>query len=163
MSIRSPPGRGHRYLTAEARAQHVQFPFGWGLSYSTWESSVVSMDPPQGQGISKGALEGGAAVTLTVSVANTGGLYSGSRVVYAMASRVNAVTSEEWPVEWLPRAGFAKVHGVAPGGVALVNLTLTARDLSRFDESLGSFTVRPGGFMLALRDGPSAIPIPVTA
>ena len=156
-------------MTAEARALHVLYPFGYSLSYTTWKSSVVSMSPPQGQGISKEALDTGAAVTLTVSVSNTGMEYPGSRVVYVMASRVGAVESEEWPVEWLPRAGFGKVHEVAAGGgVALVNLTLTARDFSRFDETLGAFTVRPGGFTLALRDGAgdgaaSTIPITVTA
>ena len=78
MGMREPPGRGHRYLTRDASAAHVLFPFGYGLSYSTWTATVTSVHP---EAISVDALQAGANVSLTVSVQNTGDV-SGSRVVY---------------------------------------------------------------------------------
>ena len=154
MSMRDYPGRGYRYLT---QPQHVLFPFGFGLSYTQWEARVAAVTPAS---ISAGALAAGGEVTLSVRVRNAGGARSGSRVAYALLSRVGAAAEEQWPLQWLPRRGFAKAHDVAPGEEAAVNLTLSARDFSRW--GAGEFTVRQGSYLLALRDG-QGVAINVTA
>jgi hypothetical protein len=151
MSMRAAPGRSHRYLTPQATAEHVLFPFGWGLSYTSWRSEMVSVVPAT---ISRTALQGGANVTLTLRLTNTGQQHSGSRVAYALLTRVSAQgAGEDWPVQWLPGGGFAKVHGVEPGSGVQVQLVLVARDFARWEEGAHAFTVRPGSFGLALRDG----------
>ncbi len=109
MAIRAPPGRGHRYLTDAARRDHVLFEFGFGLSYSNWSASVLSVRPSTV--VSAAALQAGAVVAVDVAVRNEGGP-PGSRVAYAMLSRRDAPAAEEWPREWLPFQGFAKLHGV---------------------------------------------------
>ena len=154
MSIRSAPGRTHRYLTPQAVQQHVLFPFGFGLSYTSWSSAVVGLAPAS---ITRSALQAGGNVTLTLTLTNTGLQRSGSRVVYALLTRQSAAgQGEDWPLQWLPGAGFAKVHGLGPGEGVQVQLVLAARDFARWDEGAHAFTVRPGSFGLALRDGGSA-------
>ena len=74
---------------------------------------------------------------------------------FAALSRVGAPPEEQWPNQWIPRFGFAKAHGVAPGAAVGVTLRLVARDFSRWDAAAGAFTVRPGAFSIALRDGGS--------
>jgi len=152
MAVRAPPGRGHRYLTPDAAAAHVLFPFGAGLSYTTWAAEVGAVVPPA---ISRSALESGANVSVGVRLTNTGAARAGTRVCFATLSRVGAPTEEQWPSQWIPRFGFAKAHGVAPGAAVDVPLTLVARDFSRWDAAAGAFTVRPGAFSITLRDGGS--------
>ena len=150
MAVRSSPGRGHRYLTTEARAQHTLFNFGEGLSYTSWATAVVSVSPPSS--INVPALLSGGNVTMLLRIGNTGGEYTGSRVVYVFLSRVNPVEEEEWPVQWLPVHGFTKVHDVVPGDSREVTLTLTARDFSRWKNDRASFVVQPGDYSISVRD-----------
>ena len=149
MSMRTPPGRSHRYLTPAATVAHVLYPFGYGLSYSAWESTVVELQPAS---VSAATLAAGSNVTLTVRVLNAGPL-AGSRVSYAFMRRRDAPAVEEWPLQWLPRAGFTKLHGVEPGASAIATLVVTARDVSRWDAAAHAFTVRPGTYDITVRDG----------
>lgn len=159
MGLRSGPGRGHRYLTPAAAADYVLYPFGWGLSYTTWAATVTAVSPAT---ISAAALAAGANVSVSVSLRNSGTL-AGSRVVIAALSRVDAPAAEAWPVQWLPRAGFAKAHGVAAQAVVDVHLTITARDLSRWDAAAHAFVVQPGAFNVSLlRDGGAAPAVVLT-
>ena len=158
MAVRAPPGRGHRWLTPAARAEHVLFPFGHGLSYTSWAVSVLSVSP---RAVSRAQLAAGAQVTLALRVANTGAS-EGARVAFALASRLAPPAGEAWPTQWLPRAGFAKVHGVAAGAAAEVNLTLGERDFARWGADSGSWEVAPGQFSLAVRDCAAAEVVTVT-
>lgn len=148
MSVRAPPGRGRRYLTPAAAAEHVLFPFGFGLSYTSWAAVIEPLAPAS---VSVAALTAGANVTVTVAVTNTGAL-AGARVAFVLLSRVGADPAEQWPAAWLPRAGFAKLHGVAPGAVARATLSVGARDVARWDAAAHAFTVRAGTYSLAARD-----------
>lgn len=158
MSLREPPGRGHRYLTSAAAAEHVLFPFGYGGSYSTWAAEVVYVLPAT---ISSAQLAAGANVTILVRVTNTGPV-AGARVAHALLSRNAANPAEEWPNTWLPRAGFAKLHGIAPGAAEEAALVVGAWDLSRWDATRHAFTVRPGTFSVAVRDAAAGTQITVT-
>jgi beta-glucosidase len=132
---------------------------GYGLSYSNWSASATPLQPSAT--ISAKALSAGSNLTLTVTIRNTAGP-AGARVVYAMLKRQGAAPQEAWAHSWLPVHGFAKVHHVAAGSSAATTLTLTARDLSRWDEASHRFTVRPGVFELRLRDAEDAAPITLT-
>ena len=150
MAVRAPPGRGHRYLTPAAAAAHVLFPFGFGLSFTAWSPSVAALAPAA---VSAAALAAGANVTVTVRVANTGAR-AGDYAVIAFLARADAPpAAEAWPAQWLPRGGFAKLHGVAAGAAAEATLALTARDFSRWDAAARAFVVRPGAYAVTLRDG----------
>ncbi len=159
MALRAPPGRGHRYLTPAARAEHVLFPFGSGGSYTEW---AVGFDAAP-LAISAADLRAGANVTLSLTLTNTGSVRVGSRVAYALLSRQGAAPGEDWPVTWLPQEGFAKAHGVPPGGSVALALVLGARDFSRWDAAAHAFAVRPGAFGVAVRDCAEGAVVTVTA
>ena len=152
MAMRAAPGRGHRYLTPAAAAEHVLFHFGYGLSFTSWAAALESVAPTT---ISRSALEAGANVSVTVRLTNTGETRAGSRVSFLLLQRPDASPDEEWPEQWLPRFGFAKAHKVAPGATVELAMTLVARDFSRWDAAAGGFVVRPGAFAFEVRDGPS--------
>eukprot|EP00035_Acanthoeca_spectabilis_P030404 m.9258 g.9258 ORF g.9258 m.9258 type:complete len:894 (-) comp4158_c0_seq1:2302-4983(-) len=148
MALRAPPGRGHRYLTESATTNHVLFPFGFGLSYSTWEASIFSVSPNT---VSKAAILSGQTVTVQVEVSNTGGPM-GSRVTYILLSRENAVAEEEWPAQWLPVQGFAKVHGVNASTSMKIDVKIGATDVSRWNQHQSEFQVAPGTYSVRVRD-----------
>jgi len=57
-----------------------------------------------------------------------------------------------WPVNWLARKGFTKLHNIGPGESAEAILTISARDLSRWISSTKAFVVQTGNFSLIARD-----------
>jgi beta-glucosidase len=170
-----PNNTRHRYLTKAATTAHVLYPFGYGLSYSNWTTKVVAASPPfrnrndGGQGdasrkdlhtdvrgsaaisISAASLLGGTNVTLTVSVLNQAGP-AGSRVSYAFLIRADAPVAEQWPMQWLPVNGFSKVHEVAPGTTTTAVLSISARDLSRWNEASKDYSVKTGQYSINIRD-----------
>ena len=149
MAMRTPPGRTHRYLTTQARDEYVLYPWGYGLSYSNWSATLGG----GGWSISAASLIAGANVTATVTLRNTGGPV-GSRVVYILLRREDPEPSEGWPHQWLPKRGFAKLHAVKAHETATAEITVDARDVSRWDEATHRFTVRAGKYTVGLRDGP---------
>jgi beta-glucosidase len=150
MDIRSGLGRGHRYLTPYAATKYVLYPFGYGLSYTTWEAFLEPFSPAQ---ISVAALTSGATVQAVLQVYNMGSERDGARVVIAYVSRINAPAAEQWPVQWLPERGFTKVFVPAGGPPANVTLTLVARDFSRWDSAAHAWVVQPGTYNVGVRDG----------
>jgi beta-glucosidase-like glycosyl hydrolase len=148
MSLQGPPGRGYRYLSKEDTNQHVLFPFGFGGSYTQWNASITSVVPST---ISISELNAGANVTVIVTIRNTG-LVIGTRVSYIFLSLPEADPSMHWPVNWLARKGFTKLHNIGPGESAEAILTISARDLSRWIFSTKAFVVQTGNFSLIARD-----------
>jgi len=132
-------GRTYRYFAGEPL-----YPFGYGLSYTTFEYSNLSFDK-----VSIGSTDD---LTATVDVKNTGKM-AGDEVVqvYVMHPGV-----EGSPVRAL--AGFKRVH-VAPGSVEHVQVTLPNRQLSVVDGdgvrkiAPGDLQVRVGGGQSVARDG----------
>ena len=158
MSMRKPPGRTHRYLEDAALTAHVLYPFGYGLSYSNW-AAVASVSTSI---VSAAELSSGGVITVSVSISIASGP-SGSRASWVMISRHDPDPVEAWPRQWLPIHGFAKVHGVVPGGSVIAKLTITARDLSRWDEGAHRFQVHSGTYLLHVRDAMAeSTPITVT-
>jgi beta-glucosidase len=149
MAIRANAGRGYRYLTPAAAAQHVLFPFAHGLSYTAWEESVAGVAPAT---ISAAALAAGANVSVVVAVTNRGPA-PGSRTALLFLARVDADPAEQWPNAWLAQGGIAKVHAVPPRTAAApLTLAVVARDVSRWSAAANAFVVAPGTYTLALRD-----------
>ena len=114
---------GHRWY--EARGLPVVFPFGHGLSYTTFEigEPALSVDRVGSDG----------AVTVTLSVTNTGDR-RGSEVVQVYVGGAPATVLR--PPKWL--AAFAKVT-LDPGGSTVVELVLDRRSFARWqpaDEAL---------------------------
>ena len=107
------------------------FPFGYGLSYTSFEYSNLSINPKDN------GSEGNYKISL--DVANTGKLFGGEVVQLYINDVVSTVTR---PVKELK--GFEKVM-LEPGEKKRVEFTLTPEQLSFLDQDL-HWVVEPGMF-----------------
>ena len=107
------------------------FPFGYGLSYTTFDISAPSLG--------KASIGTTDSTTVTVSLTNTGDL-SGDEVVQVyIRDKVSSVTR---PVKELKE--FRRVT-LKPGASQEVSFTITPEMLSFYDLNM-DFTVEPGDF-----------------
>ncbi|MBO4536753.1 MAG: glycoside hydrolase family 3 C-terminal domain-containing protein [Bacteroidales bacterium] len=120
---------GYRWF--EARNVTPLFPFGHGLSYTTFEYGAPTVS-------AKKTADG--AVTVSVPVANTGTV-AGAEVVQFYVS--DPESSVDRPVKELK--GFCKVW-LEPGETKSVSVDLTRESLSYFDAGNHRWTAEPGRF-----------------
>ena len=122
------------------------FPFGYGLSYTTFKFSNLTVSP--GSATSLGTVHVAATVTNT-------GSRAGSEVAQLYVGDP-AVAGEP------PRQlrGFQKVS-LAPGQAAQVHFTLTGHDLSYYDSSAGAPVVAPGAYQVYVGDSSALSGLPL--
>jgi beta-glucosidase len=122
-------GPYHGYTLLDRTGEEPAFPFGHGLSYTTYAFSNLEVLTPR--------VPADGTVEVTVDVTNTGAR-AGEAVVQLYVgfegSRI------ERPVKLL--RGFAKV-ALAPGETMTVPLRVAAKDLAWYDVATGSWTVEP--------------------
>lgn len=107
------------------------YPFGYGLSYTTFEYSNLSL--------SSDAMDMGGSIKVTVTVKNTG-KYAGKEVVQLyIRDLVGSVTR---PVKELK--GFEKIS-LAPGESKQVSFNITIKDLEFYTRDM-SFKAEAGDF-----------------
>jgi len=109
------------------------YPFGYGLSYSTFQYSDVAMGSPT---LASG---GKATITVNTSVTNTG-KYAGVETVQLYVRDV--VASITRPVKELK--GFKQIS-LKPGETKPVSFTLTSDDLRFYNSDL-KYVAEPGDF-----------------
>lgn len=108
------------------------FPFGYGLSYTTFQIANLRAD--------KQEMTDGESITLTADVTNTGDR-AGAEVVQFYISDVKC--SLPRPVKELK--GFQKVW-LQPGETKQVSVTLDSSALSFYDDRTGNWKAEPGLF-----------------
>ena len=116
------------------------FPFGYGLSYTTFQYGKVSAD--------KSSLTADEQITFTVPVTNTGSR-AGAETVQLYIRDVKS--SVERPYKELK--AFRKVF-LQPGETQMVSLTIDKSALSFYDDKAAAWTAEPGVFEALI--GPSA-------
>ncbi len=119
---------GYRWY--DTRAVDVAYPFGHGLSYTTFEYSGVT------------ATGAGNEVTVTATITNTGSV-AGAEVVQVYVRDPQASVLR--PTRELK--AFAKVH-LEPGASREVAFELGARDLSYWHPGLRRWVVEGGEFVI---------------
>ncbi|MFC8799636.1 glycoside hydrolase family 3 C-terminal domain-containing protein [Promicromonospora sp. NPDC057138] len=135
---------GYRWY--DARELPVQYPFGHGLSYTTFAYS--------GLGVSTGSTDG-AGLTARVAVTNTGGV-AGREVVQCYVSLPGS------SVPRAPRALAAfSVVDLAPGETREVELTVARDDLAYWDVRADRWLVEGGAYRVEV--GASSRDIRATA
>jgi beta-glucosidase len=113
-----------------------QFPFGFGLSYTSFELSGLKSD--------KNVYTGNDIIHLTFTIKNTGKYYGGE---VAQIYSSDPVCSVFRPVKELK--GFSKIF-LQPGELRSVNVDIKVADLSFYDESKKGWVIEPGEFILQL-------------
>ena len=120
------------------------FPFGWGLSFTTFDVSDLAVTVS------------GTDVRVDVTVTNTGSR-TGATVVQVYASRGDGTD----PADFVARLGaFARVH-LEPGERRSVEMHLEPRLLARWDDDEGVFRVAGGDYRVRIgahaldRSGPA--------
>jgi beta-glucosidase len=126
---------GYRYWTTTGR--HPLFPFGYGLSYTTFKFS--GLEAPA-------TAASGSTVSLSFDVTNTGNV-AGAEVAQLYVSDPSARADR--PERELK--GFAKVR-LAPGETRHITLTLDARAFSYWDQPAHKWIIDPGKFILRVGD-----------
>ena len=114
------------------------FPFGYGLSYTTFEISNLRAD--------KREMTADGKLTVTVDVRNTGSV-AGAEVLQLYIS--DSKSSQPRPVKELK--GFKKVS-LAPGETQQVDFTIDRSALSFYDETTGDWTAEPGEFVVTVNN-----------
>ncbi|PAK28030.1 glycosyl hydrolase [Streptomyces sp. alain-838] len=125
---------GYRYY--DAREAEVGYPFGHGLSYTTFAYSDLEVSV-EGEGAD-------ALVRLGLTVTNTGSR-AGKEVVQVYVGDQEA--SVDRPVRELK--AFSKVE-IGPGESVPVRFTLDARDFSFFSPQHGRWVLEAGDFTIAV-------------
>ena len=133
---------GYRYWTT----MHKQplFPFGFGLSYTTFRFSNLRAPSSASRG---------GEVQVSFDVTNTGKV-EGAEVAQVYVSDPSAKV--ERPERELK--GFEKVR-LSPGETKHVTLTLDARSFSYWDESTHKWTIDPGKFVIRVGDSSEDTPL----
>jgi len=133
---------GYRYWTTTGK--HPLFPFGFGLSYTTF--SFANLQAPA-------TAQSGSPVTVTFDVTNTGSV-EGAEVAQLYVSDPSAKATR--PERELK--GFEKVR-LAPGETKHVTLILDARAFSYWDEAKKAWTIDPGKFVIHVGDSSESTPL----
>lgn len=121
---------GYRYF--EKNGKKPLFPFGYGLSYTTFAYSNLSVTP--------GTVRDAGTVTVSFDVKNTGNR-EGAEVAQVYVGDHHA--SVPRPVKELK--GFSKVY-LQPGESKKVSVTLNRRSFSYFDPTAKEWKAAPGEF-----------------
>lgn len=121
-----------------AYAASVQYPFGYGLSYTTFDQKLVSHDEADG------------IVTVVIEVENTGDA-AGKDVVQLYCTPPYTEGGIEKPqVELI---AFGKTKLLAPGESQTIELTFSVEDLASFDYiDAGCYVLEAGAYRIRLMD-----------
>ncbi len=119
---------GYRYF--DSFGKQVSYPFGYGLSYTTFEYANPAVKADNG------------IYTLSVDVKNTG-KFAGKEVVQLYVSAPNSAGMDKPDKEL---KAFAKTRELQPGEAATVTLVIKAADLASYDEASSSWVVDAGTY-----------------
>ncbi len=123
---------GYRYF--DSFGKNVSYPFGYGLSYTTFEYSEPKISEKDG------------VYTVTVDVKNTGNA-AGKEVVQLYAKAPNAKEANK-PEHELK--AFAKTASLKPGESQTVTLNVAAADIASYNEDKNAWVVDEGEYVFEI-------------
>ena len=120
------------YRWADKEKTKPLFPFGYGLSYTTFEYGEAVMN--------RKTIKGNDRITVSIPITNTG-MREGAEIVQLYIHDVKSTLPR--PVKELK--GFCKVQ-LAPGETKKAVFTICKNDLSFFDDTQHKWIAEPGAF-----------------
>ncbi len=121
---------GYRYF--DSFGKEVSFPFGYGLSYTSFEYSDLNVTTD------------GNNVTVSLKVKNAGSV-AGKEVVEVYAAAPDAKSANK-PEKEL--RAFAKTETLAPGAEADVQMSFAVADLASFSEQACAWVTTEGNYSI---------------
>lgn len=121
---------GYRHF--DTRKIEPQFPFGYGLSYTTFKYGKPTLSSP--------SITYGSPITVSVPVTNTGKM-AGKEIVQLYISDLEC--SVDRPRKELKN--FVKLD-LAPGETKMASFTITLDDLKYYSETIHDWAIEPGTF-----------------
>ena len=121
---------GYRHF--DTRKVEPQFPFGYGLSYTSFMYGEPTLTSPR--------ITNDAPITVSVPVTNTGKV-AGKEIVQLYIGDLEC--SVDRPRKELKN--FVKLN-LAPGETQMAEFTITLDDLKYYSEAIHGWTVEPGTF-----------------
>ena len=119
-----------------AYAKAVQYPFGYGLSYTTFEQSIADYKTTD------------SAIEMTVEVKNTGSV-AGKDVVQVYYTAPYTIGGIE--KSHVVLAGFAKTGLLEPGASEKVTVTFAPEDMASYDETgAKAYVLEAGTYQIKL-------------
>jgi beta-glucosidase len=131
---------GYRWYNSQALTP--LFPFGYGLSYTSFAFSNLKV----------GSLVAGGAATVSATVKNTGSR-AGADVAQLYVS--DPAASGEPPLQL---KGFARVN-LQPGASQTVQFQLTQRNLQYWNSSSNAWAVSTGNYGIEVGDSNASLPL----
>ncbi len=136
-------GGGYRWFDRQSIAP--LFPFGLGMSYTTFSYSNLTLTPQ--------SILPGEPVHVSVNVTNTG-TRSGDEIAQVYLSHTNPLV--DLPVKQLK--GFQRVS-LAPGETRTVDFVLTADEFTYYNETSGAFDFFPGNYTVRVGGSSASLPL----
>lgn len=134
---------GYRYfdsfyktINASDPASAVNYPFGYGESYTDFQI--------QAQKVTAGAKQ----ITVKAKVTNTGRRYSGEEVVQVYVSAPQSGLDK--PYQQL--AGYAKTDNLAPGASQTVTVSFDTSSLASYDTARAAWVLDAGDYVVRVGD-----------
>jgi beta-glucosidase len=141
-TVQYSEGTGVGYRWYDAQGLTPLFPFGYGLSYTTFSFSNLKV----------GSLAQGGAATVSATVTNTGGR-AGADVAQLYVT--DPAASGEPPRQL---EGFARVS-LAPGASQTVQFQLTQRNLQYWNSGSSTWATSTGSYGIAVGDSEANLPL----
>jgi beta-glucosidase len=131
---------GYRWY--DSKALTPLFPFGYGLSYTTFSFSNLQV----------GSLTAGGAATVTATVTNTGSR-SGADVAQLYVTDPSASGQPPLQLE-----GFQRVN-LAAGASTTVTFSLTQQNLQYWNSSSNAWATSAGNYTISVGDSSASLPL----
>ena len=123
---------GYRYFeTIPGAAEKVNYPFGFGLSYTTFRIAHQN------------AMVTAQQICLSFCVTNTGTI-AGKEVVQLYVS----APKSKMDMPALELKAFQKTKLLSPNETQEITLTIPIRDLASYDETSASYVISPGAYKI---------------
>ena len=125
---------GYRYF--DSFDKKVLFPFGFGLSYTSFEMKFCGMNTEEGK------------LRAEVQVTNTGNEYAGKEVVQIYVTLPQTGLEKEYK----RLAGFAKTRLLKPGETQRLTVEIPQKQLASFCEETHSWIIEKGRYGILIGD-----------